>query len=413
MNEPADITADILIAGASYAGLGAALGFASAFGPEVSIVLADGADIGQPAPGDARAFALSDASRRALDVLGVWPLIAEAAEPVTAIDITDSGLDAGIRPIVLAFDNTIDGGRPATHIVPGGVLMRALQARAASEPGVRLLPRARIAAFEGGEHRATAGLADGRRLSAQLVVAADGRRSALRDLAGIKTVGWRYGQTGIVAGVRMERPHGGRAVQHFLTAGPFAILPLAGNRACVTWTEREVEAARILALDDAGFLGELEQRFGHRLGALALDGPRKSWPLDMHFARSLIAPRLALVGDAAHGAHPIAGQGLNLGLRDVAALVEVAAESARLGLDIGSSLALERYQRWRRADGALSAAAFDGLNRLFANDWSVTRTLRDAGLGLVDRSAELKRWLVAEAAGQMGEVPRLLRGERV
>jgi 2-octaprenyl-6-methoxyphenol hydroxylase len=244
-------------------------------------------------------------------------------------------------------------------------------------------------------------------------VAADGRTSRLREAAGIGVVGWTYAQVGIVATVGHKRPHRGRAVQHFLPSGPFAILPLPGNRACITWTEEEQEGRRIAALDDAGFLVEVEKRFGFRLGEIELLGLRGLWPLEMHLARALAAPRLALIGDAAHVVHPIAGQGLNLGLRDVAALTEVVADAARLGLDIGSAIVLARYERWRRTDAAISAAAFDGLNRLFSNDWAVLRTARSAGLGIVERLPALKQFFVAEAAGLTGEVPKLLRGERV
>ena len=247
-------------------------------------------------------------------------------------------------------------------------------------------------------------LADGRALAAALVVAADGRSSPLREAAGIKVVGWSYPQTGIVTTVAHERPHEGVAVQHFLPAGPFAILPLRGDRSCITWTEDREEARRILALDDAAFLAEVDLRFGGRLGALSLAGPRGSWPLEMHLARSYVAHRFALVGDAAHGVHPIAGQGLTLALRDVAALAEV----------VGGGRAPRPRLRRRRAAPAtsggagsallVSAAAFDGLNRLFSNDWTLLRTVRDAGLGIVDRLPAVKRMFVGEAAGLSGEL---------
>jgi len=235
----------------------------------------------------------------------------------------------------------------------------------------------------------------------------------MREAAGIKIIGWNYAQTGIVTTVRHDRPHQGRAVQHFLPAGPFAILPLTGNRACITWTEDAREAARILALDDAGFVAEVEKRFGGKLGAIALDGPRQSWPLELHLARRYVGPRFALVGDAAHGVHPLAGQGLNLAFRDVAALTEVVVEAVRLGFDAGDAQALTRYERWRRFDSAISAATFDGINRLFANDATLLRSAREVGLGVVDRIPALKRFFVSEAAGLTGNVPRLLKGEAV
>jgi 2-octaprenyl-6-methoxyphenol hydroxylase len=231
-------------------------------------------------------------------------------------------------------------------------------------------------------------------------------------MAGIKVVGWSYPQVGIVTTVSHAKPHRGRAIQHFLPAGPFAILPLAGDRSCVTWTEEAERGRAIVALDDAGFLAEVQRRFGYRLGTVQLAGPRASWPLDMHLARAFATNRFALIGDAAHGVHPIAGQGLNLGLRDVAALTEVIADAARLGLDVGSPAVLERYERWRRLDSMLSAATFDGLNRLFSNDVTVARTARDFGLGLIERMPALKSFFVAEAAGLTGDIPKLLRGQR-
>ena len=336
--------------------------------------------------------------------------MAAEAQPVSGIDITDSALTDAIRPILLSYDTAVDDGEPGMWIVPASALHRAVAAAVADAGGI-----ARISGAAIGLASDTAGstvtLAGGGSVRAGLVVACDGRQSPLRDAAGIKTVNWRYAQTGIVTTVRHERPHGGRAIQHFLPGGPFAILPLTGNRSCVTWTEEEGEAQRLLALDDADFLAALEQRFGHRLGALELAGPRAGWPLAMHLARELVAPRFALVGDAVRGVHPIAGQGLNLGLRDVAALSECVVDAVRVGLDVGDATALERYARWRRFDGAASAAAFSALNTLFSQDNALLRSVRDAGLGVVDRLPGLKRVLVGEAAGLSGEVPRLLRGE--
>jgi len=407
---------DVAISGASYAGLALACALADALasapGEDFRIAVIDRAAVTSPAP-DARAFALSAASRHLLSAVGVWDSVAAEAQPVTAIDITDSALDAGVRPVLLSYDNTTSAGETATHIVPAALLGAALRARAASHASITLLAPATATGFAIDEAGARLQLTDGRELRAGLIVAADGRKSALREAAGIKLIGWDYPQTGIVTTVRHGRDHGGRAVQHFLPAGPFAILPLTGNRACITWSEDAGEAARILALDDAAFLAEVEKRFGGRLGAVTLEGPRQSWPLAMHLARRYVGERFALVGDAAHGVHPIAGQGLNLGLRDVAALSEVIADSVRLGFDAGDAQALSRYERWRRFDSAVSTAAFDGINRLFASDQPLLRSVREVGLGLVDRAPALKRFFVEEAAGLTGDVPRLLRGERV
>jgi 2-octaprenyl-6-methoxyphenol hydroxylase len=399
---------DIVVAGGGLTGLILARTLAGVFGRGARLALLEGG--GTAGRADPRSYALSAGSRRLLEAIGMWEGAAAEAQPVSGIDITDSSLTDAIRPILLSYDTAVAEGEPGMWIVPADVLQQAASAAVAEAAGITRLPgvAAGFAADAGG---ITVRLADGGSLNAGLVVACDGRRSPLRAAAGIKTVDWHYAQTGIVTTVRHERPHGGRAVQHFLPGGPFAILPLTGNRACVTWTEAEDEASRILALDDAGFLSELEKRFGHRLGDLVLAGSRGSWPLAMHLARELIAPRFALAGDAARGVHPIAGQGLNLGLRDVAALGECLADAVRVGLDVGDATALERYARWRRFDGAASAAAFGALNALFSQDNALLRSVRDAGLGIVDRLPGLKRVLVSEAAGLTGEVPKLLKGE--
>ena len=402
---------DVVIGGGGTAGLALACALADALGPEMRIAVADRTAFGDPARArDGRAFALSAGTKGMLAVLGVWPAIAGHAQPVTVVDITDSSLDDAFRPILVSYDNRVDG-EPATWIVENDRLLDALQDAASARAGIFLLGGQAAEGFTRDEHGVEVALAGGEKLRAPLLVAADGRASRLRETAGIQVVRWSYPQIGIVTTVRHAKPHGGRAVQHFLPSGPFAMLPLTGNRTCVTWTEEEKRGREIVALDDAAFLAEVEKRFDWRLGAVSLAGPRSAWPLDMHLARALVTDRFALVGDAAHGVHPIAGQGLNLGFRDVAALAEVVVEAARLGLDIGSATVLERYERWRRLDSALSAAAFDGLNRLFSNDWTPLRTLRDAGLGLVERMPGLKQFFVAEAAGLTGDVPKLLRGE--
>jgi 2-octaprenyl-6-methoxyphenol hydroxylase len=403
---------DVAISGASFTGLALALALSRTLGSEFKIAVIDRA-VPAPAQDDSRALALSAASKSMLEVLGVWQGVAAAAQPATRIEITDSSLEAGVRPVLLTYDNVTDTGEPATYIVPDALLHDALRSAIAEASTVTLIAPAEAIGLETGEIEARVRLADKSVLAAALVVAAEGRRSRLREAAGIKVVSWTYAQTGIVTTVRHSRPHNACAVQHFLPAGPFAILPLTGDRSCITWTEEKGEARRILALDDQGFLAEVEKRFGGRLGEIALAGPRQSWPLDMHLARRYVAPRFALIGDAAHGVHPIAGQGLNLAFRDVAALTECVADAARLGFDAGDAQALARYERWRRFDSTVSAATFDGLNRLFASDLSLVRAGREAGLGLVDRMPFLKRFFVGEAAGLSGELPRLLRGETV
>jgi 2-octaprenyl-6-methoxyphenol hydroxylase len=332
---------------------------------------------------------------------------------VVGVDITDAALGDAFRPVLVRYDNTIEDGEAATYIVENARLIDAIAGNVAQRPSIVLRGGCAALGFAADDHGVTVTMQDGSSLRANVLIAADGRNSRLREAAGIGVVGWTYKQVGIVTTVAHEKPHRARAMQHFLPAGPFAILPLAGNRSFITWTEDEQRGRAIVAMNDADFMAEAEQRFGFRLGAITLAGPRALWPLEMHLARAFVAARLALVGDAAHLVHPIAGQGLNLGLRDVAALTEVITDAARLGLDIGSGIVLGRYERWRRTDSALSAAAFDGLNRLFSSDWPLLRTVRGAGLGMVERLPILKQFFVAEAAGLTGEVPKLLRGERV
>lgn len=404
---PAAPRTQVLIAGGGFAGLALAIALREALGPAFGIVVADPAR-DRPAP-DARASAIAAASRRMLESLGAWGAVASAAQDVLDMVITDSRLDDAVRPVLLTFAGEVAPGEPFAQLVENGVLLAALRARAEAV-GLDLRAVA-VTGYEAGPHGVTAQLSDGTTIAAALLVAADGMRSRLRDLAGIGTVGWEYGQSGIVTTVAHERDHHGRATEHFLPAGPFAILPLTGRRSSLVWVETTDEANRIVALPDDGFLAELETRFGLHLGALSLTGPRQAFPLGLTIARSLVADRLALIGDAAHRVHPIAGQGLNLGLRDVAALAETIADAARLGLDIGAADVLERYQRWRRFDAMTMGLATDGLNRLFSNHSDVLRLVRDLGLGLVDRAPALKRLFVQEAAGVSGAVPRLMRGE--
>jgi len=404
---------DVVVVGGGAAGLAQACALVDALGEDLRVAVIDRGDFASSVGGDPRAYALSAGSKHLLDRLGVWGAIADKSQPITSIDITDSSLTDAFRPRLLGYDNRLESGEPGTYVVREAHLRAALIAAARSRSGIRLVGNAEVADVVVGASAAAVTLQDGAEHVAPLLVAADGRKSAVRERVGLKIVAWSYDQIGIVTTVKLEKPHAGRAVQHFLPAGPFAVLPLPDDHACITWSENARRGAEIMALDDAGFRDELALRFGHRLGDFAVVGPRASWPLGMHLARAMVAPRVALAGDAAHGVHPIAGQGLNLALRDVAALTEVVADAARVGLDIGGLEVLQRYERWRRTDSAMSAATFDALNRLFSSDWSIVRTLRDAGLGLVDRMPHLKQFFVAEAAGLTGNVPKLLRGEAV
>jgi 2-octaprenyl-6-methoxyphenol hydroxylase len=396
---------DVAIAGAGAAGLSLAVALARSLSPGFTVTVCDPALRSEPASDD-RVSAIAGGARRLLSALGVWDRLGGPVQPIVAMEITDSRLEDAVRPTFLSFDSEAEG-EPAAHMVENRDVLIALRA-VARETGVQFVAKAveSHAADEG-----AARLADGEFIAARLLVAADGPRSRLRTQAGIKTVNWSYGQSGIVATIGHEREHHGKAVQHFLAGGPFAILPLAGKRSSIVWTEQAAEAERLIALAPKEFHAELERRFGLQLGEIEVLSPPRAYPLGFSIARNFISERLALVGDAAHVIHPIAGQGLNLGLRDVAALAECIAEAARLGLDPGSNEVLERYERWRRFDTMAMGFATDALNRLFSNNSSALKLLRDVGLGLVDRAAPVKGFFAKEAAGLTGEVPRLLRGE--
>ena len=399
--------ADVVIAGAGFAGLALAIALRQGLGADFNVVVADPA-LGRPASGDARSSAIAAGARRLLETIDAWRAVAAGAQPILDMVVTDSRLGDAVKPVFLTFAGEVEPGEPFAHMVENGPLIAALAAKA-REVGVTLRASA-IETFAVEGERVTVRCGDGA-LTAGLLIAADGARSRLRELAGIPTFGWSYDQSAIVCTVAHERDHGGRAEEHFLPAGPFAILPLSGRRSSIVWTEGAREAARIVALPDDLFHEELEQRFGLHLGDIRVEGPRRVHPLGLTVARAFVAERLALVGDAAHVIHPIAGQGLNLGLRDVAALAETIVDDARLGLDVGAAHVLERYQRWRRFDTMAMGIATDGLNRLFSNRSDALRLVRDVGLGLVDRLPGLKRLFIREAAGLVGDVPKLLRGE--
>lgn len=408
-----DGSSRIVIAGGGIAGLSLALALKRALGTTFSVVLADPTVNAVP-KADNRAYAVAAGARSMLETLGVWEAISGKTQAMTEMVISDSRTTDAVRPVFLTFDGEVEPGQPFAHMVENGALVAELKA-ACLRAGVELRPMG-VRRFLVEDETAEIVFADGTREQAALLVAADGARSKLREQAGIGWVGWDYGQSGIVATIGHERPHHGRAVEHFLPSGPFAILPLAdggklGHRSSIVWTERTDNVAPLLSLDADDILAEIETRFGLELGEIALESQVSAHPLGFGVARRFVDDRLALLGDAAHLIHPIAGQGLNLGLKDVAALAETIVDAARLGLDPGTLDVLESYEKARRFDTVAMGAVTDGLNRLFSNDATPLRLARDLGLGLVDRLPGLKRFFIREAAGLAGAPPRLLRGE--
>lgn len=403
-------TADVVVAGGGGVGLVLALAIRHA-DPNATVVVVDGRPVGAGAD-DNRASAIAGAARRMLTRLGVWHRLEDVAEPIREMIVTDSRLSDAVRPVFLTFDGDVEPGEPFAHMVPNGAMATAVTEMALAR-GVTLVAPESVVDFEIDAHGVDVELASGGRLRTRLLVAADGVRSQLRGLAGIGVVRHDYAQSGIVTTVAHERPHGGRAVEHFLPSGPFAILPLKGDRSSIVWTEPTAEANRLVGLDEFTFEVELERRFGRLLGAIRPEGRRAAYPLGLVLARSFVAPRFALAGDAAHGIHPIAGQGINLGFRDAAALAEVVVEARRLGLDPGGADVLARYARWRRFDTLQMGLVTDVLNGLFRTDFDPLRLARDVGLGLVDRLPGLKKQFIREAAGLAGDLPRLMRGEAI
>ena len=398
-------TFDVLIVGGGPVGLTLALALTqSARGIRVGLV--DRRPLAVPR--DSRASAIAAGVRRVFEALGVWPAMLAAAQPITAMGITDSGRGDISRPLFLTFDGDVAPGEPFAHMVPNRVVNQALidalgQSASIIAPG-------EVSGFVAEAGAARLVLADGQILSAPLLVAADGGQSTLRGMADIGVISHDYGQTGLVATIAHALPHDGVAYEHFRPAGPFASLPLPGNRSSLVWTEASADAPRLLAMGEADLAAEIEAVMGSTLGAVTVEDKLMGYPLRLQVARSFIAPRLALVGDAAHVVHPIAGQGLNLGLKDVAALAEVVIDAVRLGLDHGGDDVLARYQHWRRLDTAAMVAMTDGLNRLFSNDIAPVRALRDFGLGLVDRAGPVKSALIRTASGLTGGGPKLLSG---
>ncbi|MDF2231142.1 FAD-dependent monooxygenase [Albimonas sp. CAU 1670] len=405
--------ADALIVGGGLNGPAAALALAQA-GLRVALIDAAEPDERMRPDFDGRAYNLGLASRRFLQVAGVWEAIAPHVQPVAQVVLEDARPGDRAAAALAHFDHDeIDEG-PAAQIVEDRVLRPALLQAAMAHPLIALHAPATVLATRRDDVGAEAELSTGEVLRAPVLIACDGRDSRLARAAGILRTGWGYDQTGLVSAVEHERDHGGVARQRFLPGGPFAVLPLpGGRRSSLVWTERTAEAQRIHALPDAEYRAEVEARMGGALGAVTLAGRRWMYPLKLSVAQAWVAPRLALVGDAAHAVHPIAGQGLNLGLRDAAALAEVLAEAKRRGEDIGVLTVLERYQRWRRFDGVSLALGMDAVNRLFSNDDPGLRLIRDAGVRLATALRPARRAFMREAAGVSGDLPRMLRGEAI
>lgn len=407
---PGSIEVEVVIVGGGLVGLSLGAALAGA-GVETAVIDRDPPPVALDAAYDGRASAIALGSRRILEGAGLWPLVAAEACPILDIRVVDAG-----SPLFVHYDHRDVGDQPLGHIVENRALRRGLHALASGLPRlVHLAPR-RMVSVDRGAHRVEVQLDDGRTVRGRLLVGADGRGSAVRESAGIGVRQWSYDQTGIVLTVAHERPHRNVAIENFLPAGPFATLPMtpapdAPDRSSIVWTERTALAPGLLALDPDRFQAELAGRFGDHWGAVRAVGPRFSYPLGVVWAERMVDDRLALVGDAAHVIHPIAGQGLNLGIRDAAALAEAVVDARRLGLDLGGADALRRYGRWRTLDTVLLTGVTDGLNRLFSNAIPPIRLARRLGLAAVERIAPLKRLYMRHAMGTVGDLPRLARGE--
>jgi 2-octaprenyl-6-methoxyphenol hydroxylase len=408
---------DVVIVGGGLAGGLAALALTRA-GLDVAVIDAQDPAVLRDAAFDGRTTALAYASARLFRRLGLWSAFEADAEPILDILVTDGRAkgrfsDGAVSPFHLHFDSReLEGGEPLGFIVENRALRNAIFDRIAATPAVALLAPALVERVVFENARVEARLEGGETIEAPLILAADGKNSSLRANVGIKVNQWSYPQTGIVATVSHELPHKGVAHEFFLPSGPFAILPMTERRSSLVWTERKDAAPAFLALDDAAFTREIANRFGDFLGEVRLAGPRWSYPLSFHLSQRFVAPRLALIGDAARAIHPIAGQGFNLGVKDIAALADVLEDAAGLGLDIGHLSVLQRYQRWRRFDSASLALGTDALNRLFSNDFPPLRLARDIGMGAVGRIPPLRRFFMRQAGADLGKLPPLMAPER-
>ena len=398
--------ADAIIFGGGLVGLALAAALDSS---SVSAIVVDPADpdLMTGAAFDGRTSAVSSSSMRMLETIGVAAHFPEAGCPIRTIAVAD-GLDPGGLHFEPDDDEALGWMHENRH------LRAALLARAEAGPDTWLLWKSRVSSVDRGDHQVIVGLEDGRKLCAPVLIAADGRNSRTREAAGINIARWKYDHQAIVSVIRHDRPHDNIAYEIFYPTGPFALLPMTddpgGHRSAIVWSVPQDEAAGWLSLNDQDFAAEAEAAMGGFLGKVEMLAPRSSYPLGFHHAAEITAKRLALVGDAAHAIHPIAGQGLNLGFRDVAALTEVLVEGARLGLDLGDKQLLDRYQRWRALDALSVAFATDSLTRIYGVPGRTASKIRRFGMGLIDRISPIRNRLMSEARGTSGQLPLLLRG---
>jgi len=401
---------DVIVVGGALNGLAAALALGGfRVRRPLSVAIVDQADPYEKVAhvDDARASALTRSTRHMFEALGVWEHIQAHAQDMREIIVTDG------KPVLLQFGGVEVERSASACMIENHVLLEGLLKAVEQSPRLELVAGQAVTEQSLSPGLARLTLASGEQLTANLVVAADGGKSPIRQASHIEMVGWAYDQMGLVASFAHELPHQGRAEEHFTPSGPFAVLPLPGNRSSIVWVKAMQEGKRLHKLSPEDFEAELQEQLGNHLGKITLIGRQQGYPLSMLFAKALHGPRLALVGDAAHVIHPLAGLGLNLGLRDAAALAECVGDAHALGQDIGGADVLERYTAWRRFDTVTTAAAMDGINRLFSSENPLLRIVRDLGLQVTNRIPALKQAFEREAAGQTGTLPKLLRGEIV
>ncbi|MCZ2328776.1 ubiquinone biosynthesis hydroxylase [Bartonella sp. F02] len=399
---------DIVIAGGAVVGLTLAIALKQA-APALKVTLVDASSQNASSTSNIQAFALAAASIRMFKQLHCWDDIKAYTQPIHSMIITDARTNDPVKPIFLTFEGNVAPNEPFAAMIEHKTLTHVLKKRA-KDLNILFIENVRVINFHQETQHTIVTLSNDEIWQTKLLVAADGARSQLREKANLKKFSRPYEQTAILCTIEHEFPHHGQATQHFLPGGPFALLPLKGNRSAIVWSEQSTIAQSYLKADPLLFETEIEKRIGCRLGQLTWNGERHAFPLTLSLAHNYIKPRFALIGDAAHMIHPLAGQGLNLGLRDSAALAEIIIETARLGLDIGSLTTLERYQSWRRFEIVRMAFSNDFLNTLFSNDLVSLRMLRDIGLGVVNRMPKMKKYFIQEASGLTHNAPRLLRG---